>query len=209
MKTQRGIYQWLYDKIILLEKIEEDMVQWAEAQGLPAKEWMQNIIQEYGKPTEGKPLEKAADKNNIARWLFDRVQGIELRQAALITGILEEKPEFEEGLMKIVAQHGETAAKEYQGLAPRTPEEIYIILNDYILEGMPNERVNDILSGSENVIIWRTNKCLHKPYWDAIGGEINHFYDLRETWVRSFIETLTPDFTYERRPNGDHKIVRR
>jgi len=176
MSTQRGIYKWLYDKIILLEKLEEDIGQWADSEGLPAQEWMQDTIERFGKPTEGKPLEKVTNKNNIARWLFDRVQSTELRQAALITDILSEKPELIDELIKIFKRHGENSAKEYQGLIPKMPEEIYIILNDYVLEGMPNERVNDILSGNENVIIWRTNKCLHKPYWDEVNGDVNILY---------------------------------
>ncbi len=209
MSAQKEIHQWLYNKIILLEKIEEDIEQWAANQGLPAKEWMQEIIESYGQPTEAVPLKKVTDKSNIHLWLYNTVQSTELRQAALITAILDEKPEFKDNIIEIFTKHGITAAREYKDVIPGSPEELYIILNDFVLEGMPDQRVNDILSGNENVIIWRTIKCLHKPFWDEVDGDVQHFHELREAWVKAFIETLKPEFVYERRPNGDHKIVRK
>lgn len=208
MSALREIHQWLYNKIILLEKIEEDIVQLAESQGLPAKGWLEEIIALYGKPTGAKPLKEVINKSNIHLWLHARVQSTELRQAALITAVLKDKPELKDDIALIFSKHGEEAAREYKGVDPTNPEELYIILNDYVLEGMPNERVNDILSGSDNVIIWRTTTCVHKPYWDEVSGDIEHFHDLREAWVKGFVEAVTPEFTYERRPNGDHKIIR-
>jgi len=209
VSAQREIHQWLYNKIIMLEKIEEDIVQWANSQGFPANTLMQDIVKSYGEPTGAVPLKKAAAKSNIHLWLYEVVQSTELRQAAFITTILKKEPEFKYNIAEIFAKHGENAAREYKGVMPRTPEELYIVLNDFVLEGMPDQRVNDILSGSDNVIIWRTTKCLHKPFWDEVEGDIQHFYDLREAWVKAFVETLTPEFTYERRPNGDYKIVRK
>lgn len=209
MNAQREIHQWLYNKIILLEKIEEEIALWAENQGLPVNEWLLDIINSYGKPTEAIPLKKATAKSNIHLWLYERVQSTEYRQAALITAILKDKPNYKDNIVEIFAKHGENSAREYKGVVPGTPEELYIVLNDFVLEGMPDQRVNDILSGNENVIIWRTTTCLHQPYWDEVGGNVEDFHDLREAWVKAFVTTLIPEFTYERRPNGDHKIVRK
>ena len=209
MSELREIHQWLYNKIVMVEKIEEEIVQWADSQGLPASEWMEEIVNQYGKPTGAKPLKKVIDKSNIHVWLYERVGSTEFRQAALITKILKERPQLKSGIAEIFSRHGEASAREYKGVVLGTPEELYIILNDYVLEGMPNERVNDILSGSDNVIIWRTTTCLHTPYWNEVSGDVENFRDLREAWVKGFVETLVPAFSYERRPNGDHKIVRK
>lgn len=209
MSAQREIHQWLYNKIILLEKIEEDIVQWATNQGFPANEWMQDITESYGKPTGAVPLKKATGKANIHLWLYEALQSSELRQAALLTAILNERPESKDNIAEIFTKHGENSAQEFKDVVPGNPEELYIVLNDFLLDGMPNQRVNDILSGSENVIIWRTTKCMHKPFWDEVDGDIQHFYDFRGAWVKAFVETLTPELAYERRPNGDHKIVKK
>lgn len=205
----REIHHWIYNKIVLAEKVEQAMVQWATSQGLPVKEWMEENIKKYGKPAGEKPLKKIIDPSNTHGWLQDRIKSVELRQAALITEILKNNPEYKKNLAEIFAKQGEIAAREYKGALPGNPEEVYITLNDFLLDGMPNERVNEILDGNENLMIWRTVTCLHKPYWDEVGGDISHYYDLREAWVKAFVETLTPQLTYEKRPNGNHKIVRK
>jgi len=203
------IHEWLYKKIVLQEKIEEEIVQWGNNRGLPANEWMEEFTHKYGKPTEAKPLKKAIDKSNIHGWLEERVNGTEFRLAALITTILKEDLAFKEDIYKIFSQHGQMAAGEYKEALPQNPEEIYIVTNDFMLDGMPTDRVNEVLSGNENVFIWRTVDFLHKPYWDEVNGDVTHLYDLREAWFKGFVETLTPEYTYEKRPNGDHKIVRK
>lgn len=205
----REIHQWIYDKIILVEKIDQDIEKWAESQGLPINEIMAEIIKQYGKPTGARPLNKVANKSNIHVWLYEQVKSTELRQAALITKILEIKAEYKEDIKEIFAKNGEDAAREYKGALPGNPEEIYIVLNDFLLDGMPTDRVNQILSGSENVMIWRTTLDVHKAYWDEVNGDVTHLYDLREAWVKAFVDTLTPGLVYERRPNGDHKIVKK
>jgi hypothetical protein len=203
------IHEWLYHKIVLQEKLEEDIVRWANRLGLPASEWMEEVINQYGEPTGAKPLKKVIDKSNIHGWLHARVDSTEYRQAALLTRILKDRPDLKEKMKEIYVKHAESAAGDYQGALPASPEEIYIIINDYVLDGMPTERVNEVLSGNENVIIWRTSICLHQRYWDEVEGDVVHYYDFREAWIKSFVETLTPQFSYERRPNGDHKIVRK
>lgn len=35
------IYYWLYNKILWSEKAETEIVQWAEGQGLPVEQWVQ------------------------------------------------------------------------------------------------------------------------------------------------------------------------
>ena len=207
--TLGQIHHWLYDKIVISEKIDEDIIGWANSQGLPASDWMEQIIEKYGKPTGAKSLKSIIDRSNIHMWLFERMKSAELRQAALITAVLKENPGYKQNLAEIFRQHGEKSAREYQEAFPNNPEEIYIVLNDFILEGMPSDRVNEILSGNENVIIWRTTKCLHKPYWDEVNGDVEHFYDLREAWVKAFVEAINPEFSYERRPGGNHKITRK
>jgi hypothetical protein len=210
MRSSLGeIHQWLYNKIVLTEKIDEAIVEWADSRGFPAGAWLERISDQYGKPTGARPLKSIIDRSDMHMWLYERMRSAELRQAALITAVLKENPEFLDDLAGIFREHGRSSAREYQGAFPKNPEEIYIILNDYILEGMPTDRVNEILSGNENVIIWRVTRCLHKPYWDEVHGDVEHFYTLREAWISAFVETINPEFSYEKRPGGDHKIMRK
>lgn len=84
------IHYWLYNKIIWAEKAEEEITQWADAKGMPVTEWAQQSRHAYGEPTGDHALEDVIDQSNIHGWLQARIQSAELRQAELITKILNE-----------------------------------------------------------------------------------------------------------------------
>jgi hypothetical protein len=200
------IHYWLYHKIIWSEKTEEEIVRWAEDHNLPAEDWVRQGIEKYGAPTEEKPLEEVIDTSNIHGWLQERIKSAELRQAALITLILAEDPDFKKDLLEIYKKQGEAAALEY-GFQPDSPEGMYQAFNDFVLEGMPCDRVNEAIFEDSNEYVWKTNTCIHTPYWDEVKGDVNHFYDLREAWAEAFIKKLNPEFTYEK-TDGEHRIVK-
>lgn len=200
------IHYWLYNKILWFERIEEDLIQWAKTEELPVEEWKKQGIQKYGSPTGGRPLEEIIDTSNIHGWLQAQIESAELRQAALVTAILKENPGFKESLTEIFKKQGEAAAREYDNI-PDTPEDVYSALNDFILEGMPCDRVNEVVSSDDEEFVWQTTECLHKPYWDQVRGDVGNFYDLREAWVKAFVETMNPQFSYEKSADGMHSIA--
>lgn len=201
------IHFWLYNKILLSERMEEQLVQWATAHRLPADQWRQQGIEQYGAPTGGAPLESIIDQTNIHGWLQSRITSAELRQAALVTAILDSQPDLKGALIELYNQQGKAASSSYEG-QPTTPEELYKAVNDSVLEGMPCDRVDELISSDEKELIWRTTACLHEPYWDQVKGDVQHFYDLREAWIKSFVEGLNPKFTYVKSGNV-HKIMKK
>lgn len=201
------IHFWLYNKIIWFEQIEEAVRQWGEEQGLPMEEWTGRIFGEFGEPTGGKPLEEIIDTSNIHGWLQDKIEKAELRQAALVTEILRQNSAYKEELVQIFATQGRKAASEYEEQAD-TPEEAFDVLNDFILEGMPCDRVNQVVSSSDSEFVWKTTRCLHKPYWERTKGDVQNYYDLREAWIRAFVQVLNPELKYEELPENTHRITR-
>lgn len=185
--------------------MEEDVVTWAKAQGLPANQWLEEAINNYGEPTGNKPLEDVIDTGNIHGWLQARIQSAELRQAYIVTTLLGGNPELEDGVAQLFASQGKAAAKEYDQNVT-TPEGAFTALNDFILEGMPCDRVNEVISSDEEKYSWRTTACLHKSYWDQVHGDVTIFYTLRDTWVKAFIEALTPGFKYRKLEDSIHEI---
>ena len=202
------IHFWLYNKILWAEKAEEEIIKWAKKQNLPVENWVQQNIERYGAPLGNKPLEEVIDTSNIHGWLQERIEGAELRQAALVTAILEENQSFKEDLVDIFKRQGEAAAKEQRAI-PGLPEEIFNALFDFVLEGMPCDRVNEVVSSDENEFVWETTTCLHKPYWEQVKGDVRNFYALRDVWVSAFVNTLNPAFSYQRTEDKKNKIVRK
>lgn len=202
------IHYWLYNKIIWYEKIELDIIKWAQEAELPIGTWVQDINEKYGPPLGSEPLEKLIDTSNIHGWLQERIESAELRQAAIITQVLNRNVDYMKALTGIYKNQGKAAAEDYQE-ETSAPEDVFNALNDYILEGMPCDRVNEIVSSDDNEFLWKSTICLHAPYWKKVEGDVNIFYELRETWVKAFVEELNHDFTYVRSFDNTHSISRK
>ncbi|AKN33610.1 hypothetical protein Ccar_23430 [Clostridium carboxidivorans P7] len=191
------IHYWLFDKIKWFEGLESDIVSWAEHKGLPVDNWKQEIYKDFGHPVEDKPLEDMIDTSNIHGWLQDKISKAEGRQAAWVTKILNSSKEYKNDLISIFEKQGNKLGIEYSEKSiPNSPQEIYNIINDFILEGMPCDRVTEELESDSTVYIWRTNLCLHSKYWDSVHGDVNNFYILRDAWITSFIKALNFNFSY-------------
>ncbi|MBP8692141.1 MAG: hypothetical protein KBI20_07805, partial [Sedimentibacter sp.] len=39
----------------------------------------------------------------------------------------------------------------------------------------------------ENEIIWKRNICVHRQYWDEVGGNIENFYNLRDEFIKGLL----------------------
>lgn len=202
------IHYWLYNKIIWAEKVEEDIVKWAASHGIVADQWMQQLIQEYGRPTGNQALEEIIDTSNIHGWLQERIRSAELRQAALVTAILAEDNQYKADLLEIFKRQGRAAAREYTA-HPDTPEGIYNAVNDFILEGMPCDRACEMISNDKDEITWKISTALHEPYWLQVQGDVKNFYELREAWIASFVEAINPEFNFDNTTDGVCSIIRK
>ncbi|KEJ01006.1 hypothetical protein N494_08525 [Clostridium botulinum A2B7 92] len=201
------VHYWLYNKITWFEELEKEIINFAEIKNLPVKQWKEEIISKYGAPTENKPLEEIIDTSNIHGWLQNKIHSAEARQAAWVTAILKEKKEYKKDLIDIFKSQGEKCALEYREKNhPIYAEDMYNALNDYILEGMPCDRINVILESNENEILWKANKCLHTPHWETVGGEVENFYSLREGWISTFINSLNNKFHFKSLGNYTYSI---
>ncbi|MDR5659673.1 hypothetical protein RH915_09210 [Serpentinicella sp. ANB-PHB4] len=192
------IHYWLYNKILKFEAIEKDIVDWSRQEGLPVDEWLKSDYKIYEKPLEGEPLENIINTGNIHGWLQQKISQSELRQADLITKILNKDNNYERNLTDIFIKHGQLSAKDFDGESPDSPEMMYNMLNDIMLEGMPCDRPSTVIKNDDKAFTWETTVCLHKRYWDQVGGNVEMFYKLRGHWVKAFIETLNPNYKYEK-----------
>jgi hypothetical protein len=199
------IHHWLFNKIQWYEAAENEIIKLAERQGVDVWPLVDRIYREYGQPLNGTPLEEVIDTSNIHGWLQQKIEGAELRQAALVTELLNRQPEAKAGIIAIYIVQGRKAAKEYQGEA-ESPEAIFKALNDFILEGMPCDRVSAAVEITNQTYSWETTTCLHQPYWSQVGGDVRNFYDFRSAWIKAFVETVNDRFTYDKTEDGLNRI---
>lgn len=203
------IHYWLFKKITWFENLEEKIYEFASDKGFKTDEIKKEIYSKFGEPTEKKPLEEIIDSTNIHGWLQGRINSAEGRQAALITIILNENAEYKNDLIELFKKQGEGAGSEYKNIdVPNSPMEMFNALNEYILEGMPCDRVNEVTENNEDEIVWETTQCLHSVHYEAVSGDVKNFYDLREEWIKAFVNSLNSEFAFEKLTSNTQRIKR-
>ena len=202
------IHYWLYNKVQLHEKLICEVVVLAKSKGYKSE--VDAIVEEssrkYGAPVAGE-LENEIDHSNIHGWLQERISSVEMRLAHVITetlkGNLLKKDEiegvFKENAVSIVREND---------IGASTPQELFDLVFDHMLEGMPCDRVNEIIVSNDNSISWKTTMCLHKDLWDEAGGDIGNYYDFRSAWINGLLIESKSGFVYERTKDAISTIKR-
>lgn len=199
------IHYWLFNKIKWTEQLEDQLTQWAKNNNLDIEQLNRKLYEEIGQPVGDAQLEDIIDTSNIHGWLQDKIVKAEARQAEIVTFILKNDSSYMTDLKEIFAQQGKDAARIYDQ-NPGTPQEIYSAINDFILEGMPCDRVSETLSSDENEYMWQNTRCLHEGHWQRAKGEVEVFYSLRTSWIKSFVNEINERFSFEQLPENTYRI---
>ncbi|KNF09801.1 hypothetical protein CLPU_2c02530 [Gottschalkia purinilytica] len=194
------IHKWLFNKIKLHEELEKEIVEGFRSQyGNEIDSIERDNIKKYGDRLPDSPLEEIIDTDNIHGWLQDKISIAETRQASILAylfkqykdnGILLAKSIYENNAIK----HGKLAR---EGLGDTSAEDIYKIINNYVLDGMPCDNANSITKAEGDLLEYKQDHCLHIKYWNESKVDPKLMYDLRSTWIGTFVNTLNPDFKYQ------------
>lgn len=191
------IHYWLFNKILWFQGIEEAIISKLEIDEVNVEACLQEINTAYGKRLPNLPLEEIIDTSNIHGWLQDRIKISEGRVAAWSKILLSQN----EGKMKldnIFISQGMKAGEEVNGSGKtlNTAVEIYNSLNDYILDGMPCDRVDEIIDSNDLKIHWRKRICVHREIWESAGVNVSLFYELRALWMKAFVTEVNSNFHF-------------
>ncbi|AYE33210.1 hypothetical protein [Clostridium septicum] len=201
------IHYWLFNKIVWFEGLEKEIIDLAKKEGIDIEKLSNVINGEFGESLPNLPLENIIDKNNIHGWLQERIHSAEGRIATWTKEILKNGDNFSK-LENVYITQGMKAAKEAleKGVEAGTAIDIFNSMNDYILDGMPCDRVNEILISEENEVKWIRRVCVHKDIWEKAGVEVKNFYILRGLWVKAFVTELNSNFQYVENEDGSMEI---
>ncbi len=202
------IHYWLFNKVRYAEQLEEKLEAFAFEQGiLETAQWKSEILSKFGLPAGEEPLESIIDTTNIHGWLQEKIIGVESRQAAWITHLINLNSSYKNAIISIFEQDGAekgSAAKEQY--AVNSTSDMYKVLNDFILEGMPCDAVDSVVENEENSFVWVSTRCLHRQNWDAVEGNIEIFYELRSSWIKSFVRAFDGAYNYDVEYDGEKRI---
>lgn len=181
------IHFWVYNKIQIQQGIVDNIIEAFEGMVPGLKE---KLDSEYG-GTERRPLEQVIDESNIHGWLQKNVTQAEFKLAESVTTIIGKDPEAIGTIKKIFWEKG----KELSGKIEKSnASSAYKVLNDSLLDGMPCDHANNLLENSEEKVVWQRNICVHRDFWEAVGGEIDIYYSLREEFIKGTLQETGLEF---------------
>ena len=191
------IHYWLFNKVLWFEGLEGEIIKLAKDKGIDVEKLEAEINSKYGVKTPNKNLEDMIDTSNIHGWLQGKIHSAEGRMAAWTKVILENNQDYILDMRKVYENQGVNAANEAkESLENINAETIFNSMNDYILDGMPCDRVNEVIDSSEESIMWKRRVCVHKNIWENEGILVDVFYELREQWINAFVNTMNNDYEY-------------
>lgn len=193
------IHYWLYNKIQLQQQLVDEIYVLGEKNGLSLKDECNTRFGDF----ENKPLEEMIDHGNIHGWLQERVAQVEYKYAYSVTKLLENNPESKALLMTISKDKGIDLAIVVKEYIPNAIG-IYKVITDNLLDGMPCDHANKVIKQSENEVTWIRETCVHRSYWEEVGGDINIYYELRDAWIGGLVKEL--GYTFEKADLNTYSI---
>lgn len=204
------IHYWLFDKILWFEGLEDEIIKLAQREGLNIDEITKEINLKYGAKIENKNLEEIIDTNNIHGWLQDKIHSSEGRMASWTKFMLENNKDNLAKLENVYTHQGIKAGKDVKvNKSLLNAIDIYNSLNDYILDGMPCDRVNEVVVSQEDMLEWKRRICVHKEIWEKEGIDVQIFYNLRNLWIKAFVDEVNSDFEYIQKSETEYCISKR
>lgn len=203
------IHYWLFNKVLWFEGLEDKVIDFTKDKIVDVNNLENQINLKYGKKLENKNLEEIIDTSNIHGWLQSKIHSAEGRMAAWTSSILNNDKEYIYELKKIYAEQGVNAAREAKVKSSNvTAEDIFNSMNDYILDGMPCDRVNEVITSNDEIVEWKRRICVNKEIWENEGVPVEIFYELRNQWISSFVKEMNNDYEYIELDN-DIKAIRK
>lgn len=198
------IHYWLYNKIQVQENLIGDVMKLAKNKGFDSESLFNESYIRYGYPITG-DLESEIEHENIHGWLQSRIISVESRLAYVITELLRNDILKIEEVSTVFYQNAVDIMNE-QTVKPNTPQDLFNQIYDYMLEGMPCDRINEVIENDETIIRWTTTRDIHRAYWDEANGDINNFNYLRESWINGFLNASGLKINYNKEENGVNTI---
>lgn len=194
------IHYWLYNKVQSHEKLIESIAKLAKEKGYNSEVLLNESHLKYGEPIQGS-LEDNIEHSNIHGWLQQRIMSVESRLAYVITELLNNNIVKKEEITDVFYKNGVSTMKELQ-IKEGSPQDFFNLIFDYMLEGMPCDRVNEVTQNNETEIAWKTTSDLHKDYWDKVHGNVSNFDDFVASWINGFLSESGTGYKYIRGENG-------
>ena len=146
---------WLYNKIGKQEELTKAIASMAAGNG-----W---ISDRTAYIRDLPALEDVIDESNIHGWLQDQIHDAETRYADLIQTVLTTHPERLEEISKVAFRYGRRNGRDAEKAT-----DVFRIFEDFFVNGMPCDRVNAVVTESDDEVSWQMTQDIHAQYWKDV-----------------------------------------
>lgn len=173
-----------YNRIYLQETLENHLVKAFSLEDTHAQ-----AMEQFGSPSQDVSLELQIDQDNIHGWLEGHLVANEKRIAQLVKKVLESQGE--EALQEAYAAFGQELGQRYAGsVSLNSSQELYQFITTVLLDGMPCDKVNQLVEASEDTLVWHAVRDVHGKYYNEAGVHDGLFYTLRESFLGGVLQVL-------------------
>lgn len=174
------IHHWLYGKIQLQEAFIA-----ALADAANENHWNSGdtAVDTYVN-NEVRPLDEMIDTMNIHGWLQDRIHDAEGRYAKIVGALLHHNEGLLPELENLALEFGRSRALK----ADADAAAIYRAFEDAFLNGMPCDRINQVVDQNPKAFAWNQTGDLHGDFWKEAQVEPSVYYTLRDAMMRGMLE---------------------
>lgn len=150
-------------------------------------------------------LSEIVDLNNIHMSLQEMIGEVEYKLVYVVEKIEREGIFLFDEILSLAWDYGKIVG-ENEFDSEFKINEVYNFLSSKLLNGMPCDRVQEIISNDENEICWRDRMDIHEVFWDNLDRSSRDFYRIREQIISGMLENS--DFKFEEVKNFEY-ILRR
>lgn len=190
------IHYWLYNKIEVEEAIVQSIIDKALEKSFDTTSLVTKSNEMFGEKVVGK-LEDKIQHDNIHGWLQGCIASVESRLAFMVTNLLNENVLSDDDIKNIFIENAKKCAEIENVEKDIKPEELYNKIYNYLLAGMPCDRVNEVVQSDDDIIKWNVTTDIHKKYWDNVSGDVERFNNYINSWVNTFICNSSENFIYK------------
>ncbi len=188
------IHYWLYTKIQVQEEILEGVLNLAETKGYNSSELKKECEEKFGEAVTSE-LSEVIDETNIHGWLQGRITSVESRLALTMTRLLKENIVTLEEIITVFENNAVETAKKVES-KPTNVNEVFSLIYNNLLSGMPCDRVNEVVDADQDSITWVKSVDIHGKYWVAVGGDVENFHKCIKSWIDYFVNSLDAGFNH-------------
>ena|SRR3712207_1128605 len=160
------------------------------------------VVNEVISPLPKGELENVIDKSNIHGSLQAMVSTVESRLALIVSEAIKKGYLSLEDIKIIAKKFG----KENSFDKDIKLEEAYQTIGTRILNGMPCDRVEEVLVNDSKSVKWIDRIDIHKDYWNEVERDSSDFYEIRSSLIEGLFEST--DIRYAMNDDREFELRR-